>query len=296
MADERVLVSVVMPCHNDGKYLPEAVDSLRGDTGVPLELIIVDDGSDDPETLRVIRELSFPRLTRLRTEHAGPAAARNAAIRAASGEYILPLDADDRIEPAYIRRAAEILRTRPEIGIVTCRADFFGARRGPWELPPYSLREELLGNCLFVTSFFRKSGWERVGGFSEEFRAGMEDYDFFLSLIELGVGVEQLPETFFHYRIKPSSRSRALAADPDAVRETFRKLYERHRGLYEEHMGECFPELRTRQLLESEQLNAWSSDPVLAYWRSVRVLKPRKAERMERILCWKQKIKKMLGR
>ncbi len=290
------LVSVVMPCRNDGAYLPEAVASLRASKGAELELILVDDGSTDEATLKAVESVSFPRLTRLRTEGIGPAAARNRAIAAAKGDYILPLDADDMIEPDYIAKAAAVLDSRPEVGIVYCHASLFGERSGPWELPDYSLERELNDNCIFVTALFRREDWEAAGGFSEDFPAGLEDYDFWLGLIGRGREVVQLPETLFRYRIKPASRSTRFGRDDAAVRAAFDRLWERHRPLFEAHMDTIWPALRTRIMVQDRELRSSLADPVVDYWRSVRELKPARAERFERWLRFKDRIKKRLGR
>ena len=150
------LISVIMPCHNDGLYIEEAVESLRQQTWKDIELIIIDDGSDDGSTVGIIESLVFPRKTILHTNHIGPAAARNRGIQEAGGKYILPLDADDKIDPEYIRRAVETMQSEPEVGIVYCHADLFGEASGKWDLPDYNLRSELLDNVIFVTAVFRK--------------------------------------------------------------------------------------------------------------------------------------------
>ena len=135
------LVSVIMPCYNDGAYLKEALDSLRAQTWVNWELILIDDGSDQPETQEAVRKIGqYPYVHVLHTNHIGPAGARNAGIRAARGEYILPLDADDTIDPIYMEWAAGVLSEQPRVGIVYCKADFFGVRTGPWDLPEYTMR------------------------------------------------------------------------------------------------------------------------------------------------------------
>ena len=92
-----IQVSVVMPCRNDGSTLFEATASIGLEAQPQVELIVVDDGSDDGETLRALEALESRGICVLHTAGEGPSAARNAGIRAAQGRYILPLDADDRI-------------------------------------------------------------------------------------------------------------------------------------------------------------------------------------------------------
>lgn len=229
-------VSVIMPCYNDGQYIEEALYSLRAQTYLNWELIVIDDGSDEPETLRVLEQLEeMPYVRLLHTNHVRPAGARNAGIRAARGTYILPLDADDTIEPTYMEKAVRILNENPSVGVVYCRADLFGEQSGPWYLPDYSLRAMLQDNIVFVTSMFCREDWERVGGFNTNMHAGMEDYDFWLSILELDREVVQIPEVLFHYRIKPKSRTTGFQDSVEQIKETYHTLYRNHTALYEKH-------------------------------------------------------------
>ena len=229
-------VSVIMPCYNDGQYIEEALYSLRAQTYLNWELIVIDDGSDEPETLRVLEQLEeMPYVRLLRTNHVRPAGARNAGIQAARGTYILPLDADDTIEPTYMEKAVKILNENPHVGVVYCKADLFGEQSGPWGLPDYSLRAMLQDNIVFVTSMFRREDWERVGGFNTTMHAGMEDYDFWLSILELDREVVQIPEVLFHYRIKPKSRTTGFQNSVEQIKDTYHTLYRNHTALYEKH-------------------------------------------------------------
>lgn len=307
-ANTKCKVSVIMPCYNDGAYLEEAVASLKKQTYQDTELIIIDDGSDDPSTIEVLNHLDFPALTVLHTDHVRPAAARNEGVKHAHGEYILPLDSDDTIEPEYIERAVEVLDTNPNVGIVYCHADLFGEMTGKWDLPNFSMELELLDNCIFVTSMFRKKDWETVGGFdSTGFTHGMEDYDFWLSILGLGREVVQFPEVYFHYRIKPRSRTTEFNSNYSEVQNTYIRLYERHRDLIADNMDLYCKKLRWELIdhmqmlanLRNKPVNAIASeetDPVIVYWRSLRQLKPRTAATIEKLLHLKDSIKRLIGR
>lgn len=249
------LVSIVMPCFNDGLYIMDSIDSAFAQSYENLELIIVNDGSTDPHTIDVLARLCDPRITVFNGERKGPAAARNMAIKHSKGKYILPLDSDDLISVDYIKRAVEIIENNPQIGVVYCRADLFGEKSGPWDLPDYSFEKMLLDNVVFVTSLFRKEDWERVGGFSPELEAGMEDYDFWISLLEIGLEVHQIPEILFHYRIKPQSRTSHFQKSTETVKDTYRKIYQRHPIFYEKHKDEYAVILRDALI---EQIHAKS--------------------------------------
>ncbi len=251
------VVSVIMPCYNDGKYIEQAVASLRAQTYPQIELIVVDDGSVDQHTIQTLHDLSFPRLKQIRMQHMGPAFARNKGIAAAQGSYILPLDADDRIDPAYIEKGVRILDANREIGIVYCQADFFGEKSGKWELPSYSLKEMLAGNVIFASAMFRKADWEKAGGYNTAMKHGLEDYDFWLSLLENGAQVHQIQEVLFHYRIKPVSRSSAMQKSLERMQESYRQVYINHKALFASHhelYAEALREKAVRQAFDIERM------------------------------------------
>lgn len=229
-------VTIVMPCFNDGKFIHESIKSAKQQTYPNIELIVIDDGSDDPYTLERLAAIDFPDCQLLHTDHVGPAAARNYGIQHARGEYVLPLDADDLIDKTYVEKAVAVMESNENMGIVYCRADKFGCEKGLWDLPDFSFEVFLLDNIIFVSALFRKSDWERIGGFQEKMVHGMEDYDFWLSVVQLGREVYQLPEVLFHYRIKKHSRTTRFIQNIENIQSTYEMIYHNHKELYRQHM------------------------------------------------------------
>lgn len=227
-------ISIIIPCYNQGEYIEEALASVARQTIADYEIVVVDDGSTDNATRRLLEQLSMPKTRVIRTTNQGLAAARNNGIREAAGKYILPLDADDRIAPAYLEKAAAILETRPEVGIVYCQAELFGEQQGPWNMPPYSLEQMLLDNLIFCSAMFRKKDWERAGGYDEEMVYGWEDYDFWLSLIESGAEVCQIPEVLFYYRVAANSMVRSKSREQKV--EMFARIFSKHHALFQAHI------------------------------------------------------------
>jgi glycosyltransferase involved in cell wall biosynthesis len=223
-------ISVIIPCFNQGAYLEEAVDSVLAQTFQDFEIIIVDDGSTDEETIKILQDYARPKTRVIRTDNLGLSAARNNGVREAGGEYILPLDADDKIGPGYLEEAVRILDRHPDIGIVYCEAAFFGMRTSHWHLPDYTSDHLLLQNIIFCTAFFRRTHWEKVGGYNINMIYGWEDWDFWLSLIHLGVKVYRIPRVLFFYRLREESMSRAM----DEKKQFFMRLHAilNHQDLY----------------------------------------------------------------
>jgi len=232
-------VSIVIPCYNAGGHLAEAVQSALAQTWPETEVVIVDDGSTDSVTLELL-QASWPRTRIIHQDNAGPAAARNRAIREATGDYILPLDADDRIEPTYVAKAAAVLDAQSDVGIVYCRATKFGVEQGAWELNDYSPDELALGNVIFASAMFRRADWERLGGFDETLRHGMEDYDFWIRLVHAGWKVVRLDETLFHYRVREQSRTALFEGNREEVVATYAGIFRKNRDFFAEHADSLF--------------------------------------------------------
>lgn len=225
-------VSVVIPCYNAGEYLEEAVQSALAQTYRDVEVIVVDDGSTDARTKEILDGANWPNTTIIRQANGGPSAARNRAISAASGEFILPLDADDRISPAYIEKAVAVMQARPEVGIVYCKAHKFGVEKGAWQLPAYTLNELVIDNVIFCTSLYRKEDWSRVGGYNESLRHGMEDYEFWIKLVHLGCAVHQIDEPLFFYRIQQNSRTTGFMANNRKVVSTYADIFRANKDFF----------------------------------------------------------------
>jgi len=223
-------VSVIIPCYNQGIYLDEAVDSVLNQTYEDFEIIIVNDGSTDEFTNRLLADYRKPHTRILQTRNQGLATARNTGITEARGEFILPLDADDKIGPGYLGKAVAILERQPNVGIVYCRGELFGDRTGDIAAPQFSRIGMLISNLIFCSALFRKSEWEQVGGYNPNMIHGCEDWDFWLSLLELGLSAERLPEVYFYYRVRESSMNQAM--DKDKRLEMFRRIVVNHPRLY----------------------------------------------------------------
>ena len=227
-------LSVVIPCYNHGKYVHEAVESVLNQTYQDFEIIIVNDGSTDEFTNNLLTDYKMPKTRIIHTDNQGLASARNNGIKEARGEYILPLDADDRIGKEYLEEAVDILDKNLDIGIVYCEAEFFGEIIGKWDIPEYSIEEMLIDNVIFCSGFFRKKDWEKVGGYDSEMVYGWEDYDFWLSLIETGVLVHRIPKVLFYYRAYDSSMVRSKTKDEKV--EMFVKIFNKHQSLYKQNL------------------------------------------------------------
>jgi len=232
-------VSIIMPTFNGRRYIGESIQSALSQTYPDIELIIVDDGSTDETYFPWLQAQACERVRVIAGNHGGPASARNIGIAQAEGEYILPLDDDDLIDPTYVEKAVAILDQNKSMGVVYCQADRFGAVKRSWDLPEFSIPQMLVDNVVFVSAVFRKSLWQAVGGFDEEMKNGLEDYDFWLSLIEKGAEFYRIPQVLFHCRVKKKSHNLNSSDTEEKSRRNYKYLMENHKELYQQH-GDSF--------------------------------------------------------
>jgi hypothetical protein len=168
-----------------------------------LELIVVDDGSTD-DSLEVAERLAatHERVTVLAQANAGqPAIARNNGIARARGEYILPLDADDLLEPDYLERLVAVLDADETVSIAYGDQQNFGADETLHVHQAYNLQLLAYCNPITIASLFRRSAWAEVGGYATNVR-GYEDWDFWIGCAEHGHFGKWVPGAVFRYRVK----------------------------------------------------------------------------------------------
>lgn len=224
------LVSIIIPCYNHGCFIHDAITSVHSQTFAEYEIIVVDDGSTDELTHCVLNELVVTGIRVIRTSNQGLATARNNGISIAQGEYILPLDADDMIAPRFLELAVGVLDHDPSVGVVYGNVEFFGEAAGEWLLPDYSPVRILVDNMIVASAVFRRADWQLVGGYRQYMRHGWEDWDFWLSLVELGREIVKLPNVVFYYRIRKDSMTRTLSLTRKIW--LFTQLVSYHSSLY----------------------------------------------------------------
>lgn len=229
------LVSIIVPCYNLAQFLPDCIDSVLQQTYKNFECIIVNDGSSD-DTIEVATRYikRDKRIKLVNIENGGLANARNVGIKNSSGDYILPLDADDKIDEKYLALAVEVLDEKPNVEIVYCRAKYFGKRHGEFELHPYSLEYILGCNCIFCSAFYRRRTYDRTKGYNPQMKYGYEDWDFWLSILEHGGEVFKIDQILFYYRQRRHSMNTGIFNGHN-MQYTRKQLYLNHKKLYSEN-------------------------------------------------------------
>jgi glycosyltransferase involved in cell wall biosynthesis len=234
MSAERPRVSVVIPCFNDGATVPDAIATALANEGV--EVIVVDDGSDDDHTRAVLDKIDDTNVRVVHQERAGVAAARMRGVAETDSDYVIGLDADDELVAGSLEPLVRMLDDDPGLSVAWGDCLVFGERnrlaRTAADLDPWLLTFQ---NQIPSAALIRRSALEAAGGWRE---GGYEDWDLWLALAGLGHRGRRSPQPVHRYRYRSNRRfSRDLMND----RQLRRTLRERHRMLWEKR-----PEFRRR--------------------------------------------------
>lgn len=195
-------VSVIVPCHNGGRFLDGLLASLVSQTFRDFEIIIVDDGSTEAATREKLAGLD-PAIRVIYQEKRYLPGARNRGFLGARAALVLPLDCDDTLEPSYLAETVPLLEDAPaDVGFVFTHARLADTLAGV--LPRHLNRfDQLFLNLLPYCMLIRRSAWQAVGGYDESMRGGMEDWEFNIRLSRSGFRGVELAKPLFVYSVRP---------------------------------------------------------------------------------------------
>lgn len=243
-------IGVVVTSYRQGEYVAEAVRSVQAQTRVPVEVVVVDDGSTDEATDHVLDRLRS-QVSVIRQPNAGVAAARNHGIRTLGTTYIAVLDGDDQWEPTFLEHTTALLEADGQCTAASSWLQMFGVATHVVEPAGGSLVNFLHRNACPASAVFRRTAWEQAGGYRETMRSGFEDWDFFLSVLEPGGRVDIVPAPLLRYRTHPSSLN--VTSMTNRL-ERFREIITAHRSAYQDHLVEVLLALEATSI---ERLTQW---------------------------------------
>jgi GT2 family glycosyltransferase len=209
--EPRAKISLIMPTYKtELRYLRSAVDSVLAQHYPEWELIVVDDGSDEPELNATMEAYAAadPRIAfEPQTENGGISAATNTGLALCEGEFVGFLDHDDELTPDALLRVAQALAADPALDVVYSDSDklsLHGVRVDPflkpdWS-PVYALGAMYIGHLLVV----RRSVADDAGGFDPAFDT-IQDFEFFLRVCERTDRIHHIQQTLYHWRAIPGS-------------------------------------------------------------------------------------------
>ncbi|BAO55737.1 glycosyltransferase family 2 protein [Nonlabens marinus] len=229
------LVSVVIPCYNNYDTIECAIESIKVQTFPNIEIIVVDDGSNQV-TKNVLKKLSSHINILIVQENQGQSTARNRGIEKSQGEFIVTLDADDSFEPSFIEKAVRMALDDSTVQMVSCHAKVIYENASFIYKPKGgTLQNFLFENAALGNLLYRKSSWFEIGGYDESMRKGWEDWEFHIRLLKIGGSCKILPETLFTYnRLQTSTTN---LANQNRLQLT-KYIFSKHKELYKEYFEE----------------------------------------------------------
>ena len=228
-----VAISVIIPCYNQEKYIAECLDSVVCQTFTDFEAIVIDDGSKD-NSLKIIKQytVKYPYIKLISQPNQGVIAARTNGIIQAKGKYIYNLDGDDIIASTMLEKAYQAIEAGKG-DIISCKNREFNSKSDLQTkgINKYFYKPDkfnmLAQNCLNNSALYRKSDFEKCGGYDHTFDKGWEDYDLWLNMIiKHNLKAYRIPEVLFFNRINVTG-SRNIQAMSDC-KELTNSLYKKY--------------------------------------------------------------------
>lgn len=233
------LISVIIPCYNTAEYVEDTIASLLAQSYTNWEAILVNDASPD-HVLSIIEpyEKKDKRFTVVNNKtNLGLSGARIEGIAKSSGKYIFPLDSDDYIDSSYFEKAVKFLEEDDEIEVVYSDTMKFGAVNILFDLEEYTLPYLLMKNCIVASAFFRRSTYDKVGGYCDKLEF-LEDWDLWISILKNGGKVHKINEPLFFYRVRETdSLVNTMFNDMDKYRAHHDIIFNRHKDAFLTHVG-----------------------------------------------------------
>jgi glycosyltransferase involved in cell wall biosynthesis len=214
-------VAVLVACFNDGTTIQETIDSLRDEAGI--ELVVVDDGSTDPETLSALERLEREGIRILHQENAGPSAAWMTGVEATSAPYVMPFSSDDVLLPGGTALLADALDANPDASFAWGDIKTFGLATAyrpmvpalcPWVVT--------FMHCMPAYSLFRRDALLESGGWQTI--AASEDWDLWMRMAAQGRTGVHVPRPVYLYRRSRGGRFRRRGRRYEPFYEELREL------------------------------------------------------------------------
>lgn len=200
------MLSIIIPVFNGSAWLAEAIESVFRQIQSPIELIVIDDGSND-DSLKIAKSFEGGKGVKIISQvNKGLASARNTGIMVARGDWILPLDADDLLMDEAIERILWTIMENPNADIVAPSFQEFGlSNREVILMKDPKLEDFRIGNRIGYCQAIRRSVLLEVGGYSPKMVEGYEDLALTCLLLSKGKKIVTIPEVLWMYRVKKES-------------------------------------------------------------------------------------------
>ena len=256
-------IEAVITSYNQGSLILEAVQSLCNQTILPKKIIIVDDGSTDEYSLRILHDIEknsdliVPVMLYYK-ENGGVSSARNFGIKKAQASLVLVLDGDDQLEPTYIENVSQLLYDNPSMVVASSWMHTFGVLDAMVCPTGGNIVPFLSHNCCPATHILRKEIYQQCDGYDESMLSGFEDWEYFLSMLETTpeayIGIVERP--LINYRTAPASTN---IKSMDKRLDLMRYIIEKHINSYRRHLVDVLLDIET---ISNFRLYGWENEIV----------------------------------
>ena len=253
------LLSVIVPYYNMGKYVDETIASIKSSNYKEIEIIIVNDGSNDASSIDILNKYrNQENISVIDQINSGLSATRNKGASYAKGKYLAFLDSDDTVTADYYQKAINALQQLINVSFVGCWANYFDENNGYWPAfvpePPYLLVHNPINSSALV---YKKEAFLAHGMNDSSFIYGMEDYDSVINLVKNGCNGVVLPEPLWNYRIRKNSMARQFTTEKELY--LYRLISSKHKDFYSKHAQDVV------NLLNSNGPGIFFDNPTISY-------------------------------
>lgn len=228
------LVSIITPCFNNHSTIIETIESVKKQSYLHIEHIIIDDGSSSPIIETIKDHLTFVNL--IQQENMGVAAARNNAVKYAKGNILVFLDADDIIDLYYVEKVVNTFLNQDHVSMVGCYVKEIGRSKTKIKIKPFNLERFYFHNTLFPSIVaISKDLFDQVQGYNANLKV-CEDWDLYLRIAKINPNVVIIPEYLFYYRKHNdlSSLTDLMSKDKSIVHQAYYQLYTENHHFYDQ--------------------------------------------------------------
>lgn len=224
------LISIIIPCFNHGKYLPETLESVKeSDKQNICEILIINDGSTDENTLTVLNSISDQHIRVIHQENLGLAGARNRGIQESSCSYLLMLDSDNKITADFLDTFLELHKEGKEFDMLHGNALFFDEKQGLFKSGPLDIFKIFMSNYIDACSIIKKESLIELGKYDDQMPyMGWEDWDLWIRMALNNKKTLYFDKIFFHYRYLSNSMIRVIGHKEEETKQYLIKKYHNH--------------------------------------------------------------------
>jgi glycosyltransferase involved in cell wall biosynthesis len=235
-------VSIIVPCYKSESTLEETLVSISKLDYTNWEAILVNDGSpDNLEEIALRWAAKDKRFLYFKKQNGGLGSARNYGLEKSSGEFILPLDSDNKVRPLYLKKAIEIFNKNPEIAVVYGNAQKFGKVNRVWHVGKFDKYKLMALNYIDACAVIKKDVVEKLGGYDMNMPyMGHEDWELWLRMMSNGYQFYYLKAICFDYRVLTTSMINSFDSKMHEANHEYL-----HKKYYKEYIA-CFKELQEK--------------------------------------------------